>query len=503
MSKFESFPVKINNTLSKKIEEFKPINAPFVGMYVCGPTVYGDPHLGHARGAVTFDVVYRYLSHLGYKVRYVRNITDVGHLEDEVAEAGEDKIAKKAKLEKLEPMEIVQRYTKSYQKAMDEMNVLSPSIEPTATGHIIEQIKLIEKIMKNGWAYEVNGSIYFDIKKYSEKNNYGELSGKILDDLQSGTRQGLEGQNEKKNSFDFALWKKASEKHLMKWDSPWGVGFPGWHLECTAMSSRYLGVPFDIHGGGLDLQFPHHECEIAQSVAAHGKNPVNYWMHNNMLTINGQKMSKSLGNFINLNDMFTGEHELLEKAYDPMTVRFFILQAHYGSKVDFSNEALQAAEKGLQKLSNTLKVLSELSHPGKVVLNEKLEKNIKSLIEKCYMAMSHDFNTAQTIATLFELGTEINCFQGGQKNLAEISEETLEELKHTVPLFFGDVLGLRLSSQDNSEKLNGTIELLIRLRKEARENKNYSVSDQIRDELQKMGIELKDERTGETKFTVK
>ena len=396
------FPIHLFNTIKREKELFTPIEEGFVGMYVCGPTVYGPPHLGHARGAITFDIVFRYLEYLGYKVRYVRNITDVGHLENEVDESGEDKIAKKAKAEKLEPMEVVQTYTVSYHTSMDKLLVRRPSIEPTATAHIIEQIEVIEKIIENGYGYESNGSVYFDMTKYSKTEKYGKLSGKVLDDLMSGSRE-LDGQSEKKSSQDFALWKAAKPEHIMKWPSPWGVGFPGWHLECTAMSSKYLGVPFDIHGGGMDLQFPHHEGEIAQSHCAFNHAPANYWMHNNMLTIDGQKMAKSKGNFVTLEELFSGEHEILEQAYSPMTIRFFTLQSHYGSTIDFSNEALQAAEKGYKRLVNALNVLNSLSFGQEGKFNNVLDEEINSLIGNIYEHMSDDFNTARAIATMFDL----------------------------------------------------------------------------------------------------
>ncbi|MDD5569818.1 MAG: cysteine--tRNA ligase, partial [Bacteroidales bacterium] len=382
------------NSLSKKKELFEPISAPFVGMYVCGPTVYGEPHLGHARPAITFDLIFRYLSHLGYKVRYVRNITDVGHLEND-ADEGEDKIEKKARLEKIEPMEIAQYYSDMYHDAMQKLNIKKPSIEPRASGHIIEQINLVKKIIDNGFAYISEGSVYFDVEKYNKKNNYGKLSGRVLDDLMAYTRE-LQGKHEKKNSFDFALWKKASPEHIMKWESPWSVGFPGWHLECSAMGSKYLGDYFDIHGGGMDLLFPHHECEIAQSVAANKKDPVKYWLHNNMVTINGQKMGKSLNNFITLNEFFSGSHSALEKPYSAMTIKFFILQAHYRGTVDFSNEALQASEKALQRLFASIETLNKL------VPSSESTVKIKELNEKCYEAMDDDFNSPMVIANLFE-----------------------------------------------------------------------------------------------------
>ncbi len=400
--------LKIYNTLSRKKEKFEPINSPFVGLYVCGPTVYGDAHLGHARPAVTFDTVIRFLNHQGYKVRFVRNITDVGHLQGD-ADEGEDKIAKKAKLEQLEPMEVAQQYTDNYHRDMLALNTIKPSIEPRATGHIPEQIALVQEILKEGFAYEVDGSVYFDVLKYNETNQYGKLSGRVLEELMSGSRN-LEGQGEKRNAVDFALWKKASTEHLMKWESPWGQGFPGWHLECTAMSAKYLGKQFDIHGGGMDLMFPHHECEIAQGKAGHGKDPVKYWMHNNMITINGQKMGKSLGNFITLHELFSGKHDLLEQAYSPMTIRYFILTAHYRSTLDFSNEALQAAQKGYKKIFNGLKIAKNLVYPDNIAveLQEEQIKQVDQSINYAYRAMDDDFNTAQAIGHLFNLLKKIN-----------------------------------------------------------------------------------------------
>ena len=411
-------PLYLYNTIRREKVQFVPLHEPFAGMYVCGPTVYGDAHLGHARPAITFDLLFRYLTHLGYKVRYVRNITDVGHLEND-ADEGEDKIAKKARLEELEPMEVVQYYTNRYHEFTGKLNVLPPSIEPQASGHIIEQIQLIQKIFDAGYAYESNGSVYFDVLKYSEKFPYGKLSGRVLDDLLSTTRD-LDGQQEKHNSFDFALWKKAGPEHIMHWPSPWSEGFPGWHLECSAMSVKYLGETFDIHGGGMDLLFPHHECEIAQSTSVLGKDTVRYWIHNNMITINGQKMGKSLGNYITLEELFTGNHKLLEQAYSPMTIRFFILQAHYRSTVDFSNEALQGAEKGLQRLMAAVQTLQKLKP------SEKSSVNVKALRDKCYEAMNDDLNSPIAIANLFEGVRWINSIAEGTES---ITAGELEELK--------------------------------------------------------------------------
>ena len=435
----------IYNTLTRQKERFEPLHAPNVGMYVCGPTVYGDPHLGHARPAITFDLVFRYLKHLGYKVRYVRNITDVGHLEHD-ADEGEDKIAKKARLEQLEPMEIAQYYTNRYHQAMDALNVLRPSIEPHASGHIIEQQQLVQQIIDNGFAYESNGSIYFDIEAYNKQYKYGILSGRSLENIKDASRE-LDGVGEKKNQADFALWKKAQPEHIMRWPSPWSDGFPGWHCECTAMGRKYLGEEFDIHGGGMDLVFPHHECEIAQAVASMGHQAVKFWMHNNMLTINGQKMGKSYNNFITLEQFFMGNHPLLEKAYSPMTIRFFVLSAHYRGTVDFSNDALMAAEKGLDKLQNAISDLERVQVSDKC--DTETEKVVKSLREKCYDAMNDDFATPQVISYLFEACTTINKLIDHK---ATICADCLNELKDTMHLFTFDILGL---STLGSQRSNG------------------------------------------------
>ena len=477
----------IYNSLSRKKEPFEPLNTPFVGLYVCGPTVYSDPHLGHARPAITFDLLYRYLMHLGYKVRYVRNITDVGHLEND-ADEGEDKIEKKAKLEHLEPMEVVQKYLNNFLKNMDELNTLHPSIEPRASGHIIEQQDLIKEILCKGFAYEVNGSVYFDVAKYNEKFKYGKLSGRILEDLQANTRI-LEGQDEKKNSFDFALWKKATPEHLMRWPSPWSDGFPGWHLECSAMSTKYLGDVFDIHGGGMDLIFPHHECELAQSKAANGKESVRYWMHNNMITINGQKMARSLNNFITLDQFFKGDNPLLHQAYSPMTIRFFILQAHYRSTVDFSNEALQAAEKGLQKLMKAVETIKKL----KPSLSSTID--ISPLKDKCYEAMDDDLNSPVLISYLFEGVRYINSVSDGSEKL---SAGDLDSMKALFNTFVFDILGLRDESAGKSnEKLTGDLmNIIINLRQDAKNKKEWALSDKIRDDLKNAGIILKDKKEG-------
>ncbi len=485
----------IYNTLTRRKERFEPLHAPNVGMYVCGPTVYGDPHLGHARPAITFDLVFRYLKHLGYKVRYVRNITDVGHLEHD-ADEGDDKIEKKARLEQLEPMEIAQYYTNRYHAAMGALNVLPPSIEPHASGHIIEQEELVSQILKNGFAYESNGSVYFDIEKYNKTYHYGILSHRNLDDVINESRQ-LDGVGEKRNQVDFALWKKASPEHIMRWPSPWSDGFPGWHCECTAMGRKYLGDHFDIHGGGMDLVFPHHECEIAQAVASQGDQMVKYWMHNNMLTINGQKMGKSLGNFITLEEFFTGKHNLLEKAYSPMTIRFFILSAHYRGPVDFSNDALKASEKGLEKLMNGI---ADLEH---VVVSDKCDPEteavVKGLAQKCYDAMNDDFATPQVISALFEACTVVNKLTSHK---ATICAECLEELSKTMRLFAFDILGLkdeRAASSDAREEAFGKVmDMVLDLRAKAKASKDWATSDQIRDALKDAGFEVNDTKDGVT-----
>ncbi len=478
----------IYNTLSRKKEEFKPINPPFVGMYVCGPTVYSDVHIGNCRTFISFDIIYRYLTHVGYKVRYVRNITDVGHLEND-ADAGEDKIAKKAKLENCEPMEIVQKYTNGFHDVMQAFNNLPPSIEPTATAHLLEQIETTQQIIDNGFAYEANGSVYFDVKKFAEKNNYGELSGRKIDELLSATRENLDGQEDKKSSLDFALWKQASPEHIMQWNSPWGKGFPGWHLECSVMSSKYLGEEFDIHGGGMDLKFPHHECEIAQNKAATGKEPVKYWMHANMLTLNGEKMSKSTGKFFLPAQLFTGESELLDKAYSPMTVRFFMMQCHYRSTLDFSNEALQAAEKGYKRILIALNQLNEIK------VAEKSDVDVSSLKKRCYDAMNDDFNTPMVVAVLFDAVKEINLLKLGTKT---ISQEDLNALKKLFEDFLFTIMGLKLeNAEDNENDLSkGLMDVILELRKDAKTNKNYAMSDKIRDTLKELKITVKDTKDG-------
>jgi cysteinyl-tRNA synthetase len=485
----------IYNTLSRQKERFEPLHTPNVGMYVCGPTVYGDPHLGHARPAITFDILFRYLRHLGYKVRYVRNITDVGHLEHD-ADEGDDKIEKKARLEQLEPMEIAQYYTNRYHDAMDALNVLRPSIEPHASGHIIEQEQLVKEILANGYAYESNGSVYFDVEKYDKDHHYGILSGRNLMDMINNSRE-LNGVGEKKNQVDFALWKKATPEHIMRWPSPWSDGFPGWHCECTAMGRKYLGSHFDIHGGGMDLIFPHHECEIAQAVASQGDQMVHYWMHNNMLTINGQKMAKSLGNFITLEQLFTGSHELLEQAYSPMTIRFFTLSAHYRGTVDFSNEALQASEKGLDKLMTAIDDLARV--PVSSQCDPETEKFVKALRQRCYDAMNDDLQTPLVISYLFEACHLINTLLDHK---AGICAECLKELAGTMHLFTFDLLGLKSEkgvNNDAREKAYGTVvETVLALRAKAKEEKDWTTSDRIRDALSDAGFEVKDTKDGVT-----
>ncbi len=483
----------IYNTLTRQKERFEPLNAPSVGMYVCGPTVYGDPHLGHARPAITFDLVFRYLRHLGYKVRYVRNITDVGHLEHD-ADEGDDKIEKKARLEQLEPMEIAQYYTNRYHQAMEALNVLPPSIEPHATGHIIEQQQLVQQILDNGFAYESNGSVYFDIEAYNKQYKYGELSGRSLENTKDESRE-LAGVGEKHHQADFALWKKASAEHIMRWPSPWSDGFPGWHCECTAMGRKYLGDTFDIHGGGMDLIFPHHECEIAQAVASQGHPMVKYWMHNNMLTINGQKMGKSLGNFITLDQFFTGNHPMLEQPYSAMTIRFFILSAHYRGTVDFSNEALKSSEKGLQRLLQGIADLKRISVSEHC--DAETEHVVKSLRQKCYDAMNDDFATPQVISHLFEACTTVNKLVDHK---GTICADGLKKLSDTMRLFAFDILGLREetaeTSQEREQAFGKVVDMVLELRAKAKADKDWSTSDKIRDELAAAGFEVKDTKDG-------
>ena len=492
MSLYKDQTLRIYNSLSGEKEVFKPVHEGNVGMYVCGPTVYSNVHLGNVRTFMSFDVIFRYLLHLGYKTRYVRNITDVGHIVDDVDD-GEDKIAKKARLEQVEPMEIVQRYTVDFHTILDKYNFLPPSIEPTATGHIIEQIEIVKQIIDKGFAYEVNGSVYFDVVKFNETHNYGKLSGRNIEDMLTNTRD-LDGQSDKKNGQDFALWKKAEPEHIMRWPSPWGIGFPGWHLECTAMSTKYLGETFDIHGGGMDLKFPHHECEIAQNEACTGHSPVNYWMHANMLTLNGKKMAKSTGNNILPNEIFTGDSPFLTKAFAPNVARFFMLQAHYRSVLDFSNDAILAAEKGFNRLMEGIDLLSEIETSATSTLD------VKSWSKLCYDAMNDDLNTPILIAHLFEGIRFVNVLNDKRET---ITAEDLELLKSTLTTFTFDVLGIKneKSTSNNSDKLEGVVTMLIGMRDEARANKNWALSDEIRDKLLALGIQLKDGKDG-TSFSV-
>ena len=485
----------IYNTLTRQKERFQPLHAPRVGMYVCGPTVYGDPHLGHARPAITFDILFRYLRHLGYQVRYVRNITDVGHLEHD-ADEGDDKIEKKARLEQLEPMEIAQYYTNRYHQAMDALGVLRPSIEPHASGHIIEQQQLVQQILDHGFAYESNGSIYFDIEAYNKQYHYGILSGRSLENIKDESRT-LAGVGEKRNQADFALWKKASAEHIMRWPSPWSDGFPGWHCECTAMGRKYLGDEFDIHGGGMDLVFPHHECEIAQAVASQGKQMVKYWMHNNMITINGQKMGKSLGNFITLEQFFTGQSDLLSQPYSPMTIRFFILSAHYRSTVDFSDEALQASQKGLERLNDGLSNLQRIQPADHC--DADTEQFVRALRQRCYDAMNDDLMTQLVISYLFEACHVVNALVDGK---AKICADCLHELSDVMHLFAEELLGLRADSNagnaDREEAFGHVVDMVLSLRAKAKADKDWATSDRIRDELAALGFEVKDTKDGAT-----
>lgn len=482
--------LEIYNSNSGEKEKFTPIESGFVGMYVCGPTVYNYVHLGNCRTFISFDIVYRYLLLLGYKVRLVRNITDVGHLESD-ADTGEDKITKKAKLEKLEPMEIVQKFTIDFHEVMKQFNNLPPSIEPTATGHLIEQIDLISKIMSNGYAYESKGSVYFDVSKYNETYDYGELSGRKIDELISNTRD-LDGQDEKRNPLDFALWKKASPEHLMKWPSPWSIGFPGWHLECSAMSSKYLGETFDIHGGGMDLKFPHHECEIAQGTCAHDKNPVKYWMHANMLTLNGKKMSKSLDNSILPNELFSGNNKHFSKEYHPMVVRFFMMQAHYRSTLDFTEEALNAAEKGYKKLFESLNTIDI------VEVSDNSSENIDEIIQSFYTAMNDDFNAPILVANIFNAVRFINLVKDGKAN---ISSPDRDQLKSAIITFTSDVLGILPILESKSDKVDDLMNVIIDLRSEARNNKDWNTADRIRDGLKNAGIQIKDNKDGKASWS--
>ncbi|MBS1773582.1 MAG: cysteine--tRNA ligase [Bacteroidetes bacterium] len=491
----------IYNSYTREKEKFESLVPGHAGLYVCGPTVSGESHLGHARPYITFDVVYRYLTHLGYKVRYVRNITDAGHFEEE-GRVAEDKVATKAQLERLEPMELVQKYTNLYHWGMRAFNNHEPSIEPTATGHIIEQINMIQDIIKKGYAYEVNGSVYFDVKKYAEKYPYGKLSGRVLEDQLETTRD-LDGQDEKRNKADFALWKNAPPEHIMRWTSPWGEGFPGWHIECSAMSSKYLGQTFDIHGGGMDLQFPHHESEIAQSTIAHGHAPVRYWMHNNMITINGKKMGKSYNNVIKLTELFSGNHPMLEQAYHPMVVRFYILQTHYRSTLDFSNEALQASERALKRLWEAYEVLKKLVHPGNAeAADSKLDAEVITKCKECDDFMNDDINTAKVIGNLFELVPVINSIKGGQIATNALSASTHALLLQTFKTYIQDILGLQPLQVQQGDKIDQVLSLLIDIRRDARTRKDFATSDQIRNKLSEAGITLKDEKDGSVSYTI-
>jgi len=491
----------IYNSYTRQKEKFESITPGYAGLYVCGPTVSGESHLGHARPYITFDVVQRYLRHLGYKVRYVRNITDAGHFEEEGREA-EDKVSEKAKLEKLEPMEMVHKYTSMFHKGMAMFNCDEPSIEPTATGHIVEQIDMIQDIISKGYAYEVNGSVYFDVTKYAAEYPYGKLSGRVLEDQLETTRD-LDGQDEKRNKADFALWKKAPPEHIMRWNSPWGEGFPGWHIECSAMSNKYLGETFDIHGGGMDLQFPHHESEIAQSTIAHGHPPVRYWMHNNMITINGKKMGKSYNNVIKLSELFSGSHPLLEQAYHPMVVRFNILQTHYRSTLDFSNEALQASEKAFRRLWEAYETLLKLAHPGNVAPSDaELDAKVNTWLAECADFMNDDLNTAKVIANFFELAPVINGIKGGQVKADALSAATFSSLQATFTAYLVNILGMQPMQVAQSDKLDKVLSLLIEMRKDAKKRKDFATSDLIRNQLAESGILLKDEKDGSISYSI-
>lgn len=494
--------LKVYNSLTRQKEVFESITPGHVGMYVCGPTVSGESHLGHARPYITFDVLYRYLTHLGYKVRYVRNITDAGHFEEEGREA-EDKISKKAVLEKLEPMELVQKYTNLFHWAMEQFNTVPPSIEPTATGHIVEQIGMIQDIIKAGYAYEVNGSVYFDVKKYAASHDYGKLSGRVIDDLLETTRE-LEGQEEKRDRADFALWKSAAPEHIMRWQSPWGVGFPGWHIECSAMATKYLGAQFDIHGGGMDLQFPHHESEIAQSTICNHTAPVRYWMHNNMITINGKKMGKSYNNVIKLTELFSGDHPILEKAYHPMTVRFFILQTQYRSTLDFGNEALQAAEKGLKRLMEAHEWLAkyEIGSTKYEAKDKALDEKVLQLIAEFDEFMNDDLNTAKVLASMFELVPVINGLKDKHIAADALSSDTIQLLQTKLKLYIEDIFGLKSISGEDSGRFNAVMQILIELRKDAKSKKDFVTSDKIRNQLAELGIQLKDEKDGGMSYSL-
>jgi cysteinyl-tRNA synthetase len=493
--------LKVHNSYTRQKELFTPITPGYIGMYVCGPTVSGESHLGHARPFITFDIIYRYLLYSGYQVRYVRNITDAGHFEEEGREA-EDKIVKKAVIEKLEPMELVQKYTNLFHWAMRKFNTLEPSIEPTATGHIVEQIEMIKQIISEGYAYVVNGSVYFDVKKYADKYPYGKLSGRILDDLLETSRD-LENQEEKHNKQDFALWKHAPPEHLMRWKSPWGEGFPGWHIECSAMSTKYLGKQFDIHGGGMDLLFPHHECEIAQSTVCNKHIPARYWLHNNMITINGRKMGKSYNNVIRLTEMFSGNHPMLQRAYSPMTIRFFILQTHYRSTLDFSNEALQAAEKGYRRLREAYENLLKIPIDGSEEAADKiLEEKVTRLVHEFDEFMNDDFNSAKVLANMFELVPVINSIKNGQLNSNCIGRATYSLLRGYFKSYLEDIFGLEEEIVADKQKLDGVLELLIDIRKDAKTKKDYNTSDKIRNQLLQMGISLKDDKDGGVSYSL-
>ncbi len=498
--------LKVYNSLTRKKENFEAINPPYVGMYVCGPTVSGESHLGHARPFITFDVLYRYLMYLGYKVRYVRNITDAGHFEEE-GRAAEDKISSKAVLEKLEPMELVQKYTNMYHWAMNQFNNLPPSIEPTATGHIVEQIEMIKKIIEDGYAYESNGSVYFDVEKYNidfsaKGQPYGILSGRILDDQIESTRE-LDNQDEKRNKSDFALWKNAPPEHIMRWQSPWGEGFPGWHIECSAMSTKYLGKEFDIHGGGMDLQFPHHECEIAQSTVCNHQMPARYWLHNNMITINGKKMGKSYNNVIKLSELFAGTHPILEQAYAPSTVRFFILQSQYRSTLDFSNEALQASEKALRRLMDAYEWFMSFDLTANQTGDDQtLNQKVVKLVTEFDEFMNDDINTAKVIANMFELVPVINSLKDKHISATALDSNTIDLMKKQLSAFIVDIFGLQSSKADNNNKLEGVLQLLNNIRKEAKQRKDFVTSDKIRNELSALGVQLKDEKDGGMSYTI-
>ena len=493
--------LKIYNSYSRQKEVFEPITPGHVGMYVCGPTVSGESHLGHARPYITFDVLYRYLTHLGNKVRYVRNITDAGHFEEEGREA-EDKISKKAILEKLEPMELVQKYTNLYHWAMKQFNCIEPSIEPTATGHIVEQINMIKKIISEGYAYENKGSVYFDVKKYAANYDYGKLSGRVLEDLLETTRE-LDGQEEKRDLADFALWKSAAPEHIMRWKSPWGEGFPGWHIECSAMATKYLGTEFDIHGGGMDLQFPHHESEIAQSTICNHRSPVKYWMHNNMITINGRKMGKSYNNVIKLTELFSGDHPLLSQAFHPMTVRFFIMQSHYRSTLDFSSQALAASEKALKRLWEAYENLQKLeAGPNFSERDEALETKLNTWLGELETFMNDDMGTPRMLANMFEMAPIINSLKDGLLKPGALSAATLQLMKDKFKVYLEDVMGLKAVSDTSNEKFNAVMQLLINIRKEAKGKKDFATSDKIRNQLADAGILLKDEKGGDMSWAV-